>query len=57
MVVMNFFYARHFNQFVFQIPSKFRFTVVLRSVLGFIGVQGIMTAVNLMPVSTASCIF
>jgi drug/metabolite transporter (DMT)-like permease len=57
MIVMNYFYIKYNGQNILNVGAKYRNIIVLRSFMGFIGIQGKLTSVKYMPVSTASCVF
>ena len=56
MLLFNYVFARAHDVFVFEIPSKYRNIIVVRSISGFLGIQGWWGSVKYMPVSIANCI-
>ena len=57
MLLVNFWIIKFRDSFILDIPRKYHKVIILRSVCGFVGYIGQVTAVKYMPVSTASCIF
>lgn len=57
MLIVNFWIIKYRNAFILDIPRKYHKVIILRSICGFVGYIGQVTAVKYMPVSTASCIF
>ena len=57
MMLINFIYIRINNQSIYNIGNQYRNTIIARVLFGFCGIQGKLTSVKYMPVSTAACIF
>jgi drug/metabolite transporter (DMT)-like permease len=57
MLVMNFLCVRSFGVFVMDIPKNYRAVILVRALVGYIGIQGYWASVKYVPVSTATCIF
>ena len=57
MILMNYLYSRSFGAHVLNVPPKYRKIIVIRSLVGFFGIEGIWSAVKYMPFSLATCIY
>jgi len=57
MMVFNFFFVKMHGEFILNIPARYHRLIIIRSFVGFLGVQGLFNSVKFMPVSQASVIF